>query len=489
MGALFSYSIVSSILLCCGYVVYKWLFSSEKQHSYNRVIIFFIYFISLLLPMVLSGNRFATATDDVAAGVVIGNPIAVGIFTGEMESGSKGMFFRIILGLYLVGIVAMTVYTFISVIQLFGIIKNGERIERKRYTLILTDKRDLAPFSWMRYVVMNKADYLSGGEVIVIHEQQHLKCYHWIDLLFAQIVLIFQWFNPAAWLFREEFRTVHEYQADEAVIHSGTNVKDYQMLLIKKAVGSRFHSLANSLNHSKLKKRVTMMYKEKSSLARRLGALVLVPAMALGCVVVRIPAFAGFLETESATELFPRSEGKISKKSPITSNREMIKPVAVPDSDPLSAANRTQAPLTEPAPIVEKEKSAAPSPVKENVKGGETDDKSSSEEIYSAVQQSAEPEGGMKQLLTFLHDNITYPEEAVKAGIEGRVIVRFVIEKDGSVGQAQVIKGVDSALDVEAIRVVSTMPKWSPAEVDGKPVASYFVIPVSFQLPKEEKEE
>ena len=104
----------------------------------------------------------------------------------------------------------------------------------------------------------------------------------------AQLVAVFQWYNPAAWLMREELKAVHEYQADSGVISSGVNPREYQMLLIKKAVGARFPSLANSLNHSKLKKRITMMYNPKTSASRRLRVLALAPAFAAAVLVTDI---------------------------------------------------------------------------------------------------------------------------------------------------------------------------------------------------------
>ncbi|MDE5789738.1 MAG: TonB family protein [Muribaculaceae bacterium] len=492
MGVLFSYSIISSVLLCCGYVVYKWLFSTERQHGYNRILIYGIYLLSLLLPLLLTGTGISEANIIKGReGIDVGYPVPLGTLAENGVSGHSLPLFRILLGLYVIGIVGMTIYSLFGVIQLQGIIRKGERIAKEGYILILTDNERIAPFSWMKYVVMSKEDYERVGEVIIIHEQRHLQYRHWVDLIFAQIILIFQWFNPGAWLFREEFKTVHEYQADEAVLVSGANIREYQMLLIKKAVGTRFHSLANSLNHSKLKKRVTMMYKEKSSMKRRLGALLLLPAMAIGCVAVQIPAFAGFLDAESETMLFSRSEGKVSKKTPINLHSETVNPVVAVKKvssasavSPVGISVHNSEPMKNEAPSSTKSEMEAPGAInaasEENAPG-------SGEEIYTAVQETAQPDGGMKALLDYLHKNIEYPEEAIKEGKEGRVIVRFVVEKDGRVGPAEIVKGVAPVLDKEALRVVNMMPKWTPAKVDGEPVASYYVVPVAFTLPKDEE--
>lgn len=442
MGQLFSYSLIVGILLCCGYVVYKWILSSERQHSYNRMIIYVIYLLAFILPFFIHFlNPFPLWKAQ--GGIEIGRIAGGSIAEGE-NFQSDGINIRmLLLAIYVLGMAIMFLYSLISAVVLSRIVSQGDKYRYNGITLVISDKEGIAPFSWLRYIVINRNDVESGADVIITHEKRHLQLFHWVDLLFAQLVVIFQWYNPAAWLLREEFQIVHEYQADEAVMTSGVNIHEYQMLLIKKAVGARFQSLANSLNHSKLKKRITMMYKEKSSVLRRCGALLLVPAMAVGCMLVQIPAFAGFLESESAATLFPTAERKVSKK---TSHTVFIKP------------GKEQAEST-------------------------LDNQSSAETPNYAVDKLAEPKEGMAALLKFLHDNLHYPEEAVKANITGKVIVKFVVEKDGTVSDPQIVRSVDRALDQEALRVIGLMPRWNPAKVKGEPVRTYYVLPVSFSLP------
>ena len=141
----------------------------------------------------------------------------------------------------------------------------------------------------MSYMVINYKDFIENDSAITTHELKHIRSFHYIDMLIAQLVCILNWFNPAAWLMREELMLVHEYQADLAVINSGHDPRDYQKLLIKKAVGSRFPSLANSINHSKLKKRITMMYKSKNDAGSKIKVLALVPMIALAFVVISTP--------------------------------------------------------------------------------------------------------------------------------------------------------------------------------------------------------
>lgn len=104
------------------------------------------------------------------------------------------------------------------------------------------------------------------------------------------------------------------------------------------------------------------------------------------------------------------------------------------------------------------------------------------DEIFVAVEQQAEFPGGMAALMKWLSNNIRYPEAAQQNDVQGRVVVKFVVEKDGSVSQAQIVKGVDKDLDKEALRVVNKMPKWQAGKNNGVAVRSYFTLPVSFKL-------
>ncbi|MDE6158194.1 MAG: M56 family metallopeptidase, partial [Muribaculaceae bacterium] len=216
----------------------------------------------------------------------------------------------ILIWIFIAGMIVVTLRTIITWIRLTDVIRYGEKITRDGYTLVVTDNERFAPFSWMHYIVISRADYDNNYSAITTHELKHVACRHWLDLLIAQAVCIINWFNPAAWLMRDELILIHEYQADMAVIDSGHDAQEYQILLIKKAVGARFPSLANSLNHSKLKKRITMMYKEQNGAGRKFKALALVPMLALALGVAGVPAVRAAMSTISSSEI---SESKSSE--------------------------------------------------------------------------------------------------------------------------------------------------------------------------------
>ncbi len=182
-------------------------------------------------------------------------------------------------------------------------------------TLVLVKDKDMSPFSWLHFIVMNEADYERSGEMIISHEEQHIHCHHWADLLLAQAVIILCWFNPAAWLMRKELQTVHEYEADQCVLDDGVNARDYQMLLLKMAVGARFPSFANSLNHSIIKKRITMMNNQSTDARRRIRVLALAPALVLAVLATNIPCVASTLSAATTTTLVSEDGSKGSNNS------------------------------------------------------------------------------------------------------------------------------------------------------------------------------
>ena len=154
--------------------------------------------------------------------------------------------------------------------------------EKKRYGnyILVIPRQPIASFSWGRYIVVSASDYSRQSEEVLLHEMMHLRNHHTLDLLFMQIFLLVHWFNPVIWLLKRELQEIHEFEADNGVINTGVDATKYQLLLVKKAVGTRLYSMANGFNHSKLKKRITMMLKERTNRWARLKLLLAVPVMA-----------------------------------------------------------------------------------------------------------------------------------------------------------------------------------------------------------------
>ncbi len=422
MGALLAYTVYTGIFLVAGYLLYKLVMAGEKQMSLNRAMLLGIYVLAFS-AWPLSRIQWHSAAQGAGA------DFDFLLLPGGIADDSAGqpLWPLVLAWVYLAGLVATAVFTAITAFRLIKIVRSGESVEREGYTLVLLPEGRVAPFSWGKYVVMSKDDYESAGDTVTAHELAHIHCRHCLDLLAAQAVCILLWYNPAAWLMREELKTVHEYQADASVLASGIDPRTYQMLLIKKAVGTRFQSLANSLNHSKLKKRITMMYKEKNSGLRRLRGLVLALAPVAAIAVVNIPAVAGCLDGMRAASLETADE-----------------------------------------------------PVKVIAVGTQRKDTQNISENKPDIL--AQYPGGEAEMFRYLATNIKYPEAAMNADHEGRSVVQFTVKPDGSLSDFEIIHSSYPELDAEAIRVISTMPAWTPAQVDGKPVASIYSLPVQFKL-------
>lgn len=437
MGELMSFTLTSGIILLSMYLPYRLLLAGEKQHRLNRVILHAIYMAAIVIPLVrpvalpgISGIEAGAATAETG--------IAIGRLSGGLTEDSGTAWMRVLLWIYIAGAAVALVRLVWAYARLTVIIWNGKKIKMEGYTLVVTGNKNFSPFSWRGYVVVEKTSDATEYPAIMIHEMRHLSACHDMDLMLAQLYAVLVWYNPASWLMIDELKTVHEYEADEAVIDSGLNLRDYQMLLIKKAVGARLPSLANSLNHSKLQKRITMMYQSKSRTAGKLGSLVLVPALAIGIAVVSIPAVASVISGASETTLLD-SDSKVSKISAISANKESV------------AEMRTSAPASD-------------------------------NKVFTAVEKPAEFPGGIEAMMKWLQYNVKYPKEAEKAGEQGKAVIKFTVNKDGSISNATIIKSVSPSIDKEALRVVTSMPKWKPAENGGKKVACWYTLPVSFRL-------
>ena len=283
----------------------------------------------------------------------------------------------------------------------------------------MVHNHDIAPFSWMRYIVLSRKDLEENSREILIHELAHIRNRHSWDLLLADICIFVQWFNPAAWLLKQELQTVHEYEADDTVLREGVNAKDYQMLLIKKAVGTRL---------------------EKSNPWARVKYLYVLPLAALA-----VSAFARPEVSAVADEL---SSAKVN---------DLVASMKTNQAETASVA----------------------------VKDTLTPDES----VFEVVEQMPEFPGGYKEMMKYIEQNMRYPEEAKKAGTQGRVVVQFLVNKNGAISDVSVLRSVDRLLDAEAVRLVRSMPKWKPGMQKGKAVTVKYTVLLSFKLMEDVKAE
>ncbi len=290
------YNLKAATCLAGFYLFYKLLLSRETFHRFNRFVLLFITVLSFVLPVcVVTIERVlppAVETVMEALPVTMPQP-AVTTMTpaaDEVEYATEPTPFAwdaAAFALLLAGAAGALAWSAGSLVGVVRLIRRGRREPLEGKIVLVLIRECVTPFSWLRYIVLCDRDYRESGPQIIAHERAHIRLRHSLDLLLTDLCSCLQWFNPAMWLLRQELRAIHEYEADEAVLRSGADAKSYQMLLIKKAVGGRWYSVANSLNHSNLKSRITMMLRKRSSRWAAAKALLLLPL-----VCVALGAFA-----------------------------------------------------------------------------------------------------------------------------------------------------------------------------------------------------
>ena len=307
MGVFFIYILKSSVCLVLFYLFFRLLLSKETFHRFNRMALLGVLFFSLLIPCIEVTTRHQVEVQQAVLSIeqllLMAELETTPANVGAVQETSAISWVQIVLLVYLAGILFLACRNIYSLICLFRLIHSGKHEKLEKGVTLVVHNQEIAPFSWMKYIVISRKDLEENGREILIHEMAHIHHRHSVDLLVADICIFFQWFNPGAWLLKQELQNVHEYEADETVINEGVNAKEYQLLLIKKAVGTRLYSMANSFNHSKLKKRITMMLKEKSNPWARLKYLYVLPLAAIAVTAFARPEISEKVEEISAVKV------------------------------------------------------------------------------------------------------------------------------------------------------------------------------------------
>ena len=318
MGVFFIYILKSSVCLVLFYLFFRLLLSKETFHRFNRMALLGVLFFSLLIPCIEVTTRHQVEVQQAVLSIeqllLMAELETTPANVGAVQETSAISWVQVVLLVYLAGILFLACRNIYSLICLFRLVHSGKHEKLEKGVTLVVHNQEIVPFSWMKYIVISRKDLEENGREILIHEMAHIHHRHSVDLLVADICIFFQWFNPGAWLLKQELQNIHEYEADETVINEGVNAKEYQLLLIKKAVGTRLYSMANSFNHSKLKKRITMMLKEKSNPWARLKYLYVLPLAAIAVTAFARPEISEKVEEISAVKVNDLAE-IVEKKS------------------------------------------------------------------------------------------------------------------------------------------------------------------------------
>jgi TonB family protein len=430
----FIYLTKVNIAIIVMYGFYGLVFRNDTFFQWKRILLLSMQVIALLYPLINVSLLLNDEIPVMSAGKIFPsyylNEIIITINQGRPGGSSSltdylpalltGMYFLVALAL-LIRMAVQIISIFFLLIRTQKTYINGQTVYRKEGIQ--------TPFSFFRYIVLDPQHYPADElQEIIRHETTHINQYHSLDMVLIEIMTAFCWFNPFVWLMKREIRMNLEYLADRSVIDSGLGKEHYQFHLLRLTYHKAAATITNNFNVSPLKKRIFMMNKKETprlGLAKYLFVLPLIAALLI------------FNNCDKNTKNTTASEEKA-----VTAIAEKVS--ETPEVVPASAA----------------------------------------EEVFTHVEEMPRYPGGDDALMKYLSDNIVYPVSASDSGVQGRVVIRFIVRSDGSVDDAQVVKSLNPECDKEALRAVEEMPKWTPGRQKGAPVDVYYTLPVVYRLSK-----
>ena len=464
MITLFIYSIKSALVLALLYLPYTLMLRQESFFRMNRITLLTILMLALVLPVI---DIPSLATPEQPVVYEMQHRIMLMTQEAEMTTKSLADTTRTISWLGILAIVYIIGVILALLIRLWQLFKIGKII---RGGCLWTDKSgkatiychidDVAPFSWMRSIVISEKDYKPYGREILLHEKAHILNLHSMDILFLTLVEAVQWWNPIAYMLGHSLRDVHEYEADDYVLHQGVSLQNYQALLVKKSLANTSYAFANNFNHSLIKKRIYMMNHPKSNPWLRSKVLYILPA-----TLVVLTAFATPKLNEKVGEIVERVEKATEKPQPNP------QPEQQPESIPTSDVTDMQS--AEPKEELAVEEEA-------------TDTLSSEDYVndvyrneYINLTQPPEFPGGMSALRAFVQLHVAQALENDASVAGKRAYVQFRIKQDGTIDNIGLVRGDREAYH-EAIKIVEQMPQWIPARRYGDLADAHFVLTIDF---------
>lgn len=449
----FIYSVKVAVCLALFYLFHKLLMSRDTFHTFNRFAILSMMLLSLVLPLVHLSldsetgiNRGTVALEGLVAQTVVDD--------GGNGVGEGMTLTQVLLATYVLGVVLFVGKALLSVGSLLRLIRRARCVEVRNGIRIYTMQGDISPFSWFRYIIMSEKDWQENRREIVLHEMAHIRRCHSMDVAVCNMMIVFQWYNPAAWLLKRELQTVHEYEADEAVLSAGVDATHYQMLLIRKAVGERLFSMANNLNHNSLKKRITMMKIKRTNPMQKAKIAFVLPLAAM-----TVAAFA----SQKVENLSEKVEQESEAFSSVSDNPVVR---AVGETARVAAVKVQEEKALEEASSLSM--------------ASDTAETKSGKEFPCIPETFPQFPGGHIALFEYLSKNIKFPKSKENEDVKVRVVTTFTVEKDGSITHAKIVRSQGEAFDNEALRVINGMPKWIPGTQNGKAVRVKYTLPITF---------
>jgi TonB family protein len=488
MNTIINYTIEVNLGLILFYALYVLLLRRETDFRANRVYLLASLAISLIFPLFsltqgVQPNAIPSVSymlpELIVGEAIIAQPVETNIPAAWL------LFYA-----YMVVTVVLLGYFIYQLCRLILFLVNSPS-KTVNGMKIVESSRAIPPFSFFNWIVIGQAEALSDfeKEQILNHERAHASQGHSIDLIFINLVRIFFWFNPATWLYKTTLQQLHEFEADQRSTDE-KSLLPYCTVLAKVAMAQSGFAMAHHFNKSLTLKRIKMMNTFKEQMKRWKVVT------AFSVAVVFFVAVA--------------CQDQLDDVKTVTENSTMALKMPQSVSDRLKELE-TESPLTDFVVIQmneEGKKTMGELPTKEiarmevfHFQNPETKENESfaiiemnknvntaldrvqTGDIFTIVEESALPEGGIEKFYEHIAATIKYPLEARRQGIQGRVFVEFIVKKDGTLSDVRPVKGIGVGCDEEAVRVISTSPiRWTSAKQRGMAVNQRMVLPITFKL-------
>ena len=445
---MFTYLLQLTVCWAILYVVYYLFLRRETFFKYNRWFLLGGLILGLLIPLIDWTVLFVHQPD--SAGYLYVAPIQyqaqqLDVYVSVSEKNTHWL--NVLLGLYLAGVIVTGSKLIKGLAEIYSLRRNARILPAKNYQLVLTQKLHL-PFSFVKSVYWSEELYRESDNKsqILAHELQHVSAWHSLDILFIEVLSIVFWFHPLVYIYRKELREVHEYEADAAAC-IGSNKKEYGKILLKQAQSGLQFSLANHFIYSQLKNRLKMMTRNPSDRRALWKYLMVIPFIALAAMLFS----------------FAQHQNSDLNQNPVAADT-----IPPPPAPPV--------PLSSPSAVLQGGDGEIFHVVEEMPRfPGCEDMEGTSEEKKRCADE---------KMLQFLYSNIRYPEMAARDNVEGQVVVSFIVEKDGRLTGAEIIREPGAGTGDEVLRIVEEMNiqnrNWIPGRQRGKIQRVQYFLPVKF---------
>jgi hypothetical protein len=457
------YFLKVNIAIALFYLFYRLAFYNDTFWKTRRFYLLFSILLSVVYPLI-SLTGWLEKQEPMQAIMV--NYVQLQGITVNATPASNLTIENILLAAYALVSIILLIKMLVQLISILRWKLKGKKQLLHGIEIVAIDKT-ITPFSFFNAIFINP-DLHNEHETnqILTHELTHAQQMHSMDVLISELMTIVCWINPAAWLLKREIRQNLEFLADNNVLESGFDSKNYQYHLLQLSYQTPEVTLGNKFNVSPLKKRIIMMNQQKSKKAGLLKYSLIVPL-----------ALALVLSSNAQTVVNSAKKTLSTTQNSVVSTTENVKAQAISKT---------------------KDTKTAVKPTNKN-------------QVYNVVEKMPQYPGGDKKLMEYLAKNVKYPIEAAKSNAQGTVLVKFTVSKEGKVEQAEIAQNTSSKtiklgeinvvgygpaektaieqqspsvklLEQEALRVVNAMPQWLPAEKNGKKIPYYYTLPIIFRL-------